>query len=318
MSSLPLDIAGKVLLSLIDLCDELRPWAEDSRVRTVYTWYMVQHRRLDMARCQSGQWPLIRAILGIFSLPRFHWHGRTARSAGQFLRHSEWSTTMAPAGAVRGQWDGRKHGGLVFLHLASAPGRAAAADWNRTLHVAALSGFTAAVAHLLPLMMNENADFAEQSSVALCLAAKKGHASIVELLVGLPRELGVDPATNNNAPLRSAAWEGHVPVVRILLDLPLDRLVDPAANGNDPLRFAAEKGHEDIVALLLAAPAGRQVDPGANDSEALRVAAKMGHVGVVQRLLDLACRQTVLEDILANGEPTQAVRDLFNAHLARR
>ena len=43
LSALPLDIAGKVLLSLIDVSAAASLWAEDGTVRQVYSWFVGQH-----------------------------------------------------------------------------------------------------------------------------------------------------------------------------------------------------------------------------------------------------------------------------------
>ena len=43
LSSLLLDIAGKVLLSLIDVSAAASLWAEDGTVRQVHSWFVGQH-----------------------------------------------------------------------------------------------------------------------------------------------------------------------------------------------------------------------------------------------------------------------------------
>ena len=43
LSALPLDIAGKVLLSLIDVSAAASLWAEAGTVRQVYSWFVGQH-----------------------------------------------------------------------------------------------------------------------------------------------------------------------------------------------------------------------------------------------------------------------------------
>ena len=83
----------------------------------------------DIRRRQSGQWPLIRSLLALFSLPHRHWYGRAhVRSLLQFLKADvELTPAMLPLAPVRAHWDGVKQGAAVFLHLCSAEGRDLAA-----------------------------------------------------------------------------------------------------------------------------------------------------------------------------------------------
>ncbi len=175
----------------------------------------------DIRRRQSGQWPLIRPLLALFSLPHCHWYGRAhVRSLLQFLKADvELTPAMLPLAPVRAHWDGVKHGAAVFLHLCSAEGRDLAAGNNAAVRAAARFGFAHAAAFLL----------------------------------ALPPERRVDPSANNNEALRRAAEYGHADVVRLLLSLPVERDVDPAADDNnalDPLKRLPERDRAEIERRL--------------------------------------------------------------------
>ena len=389
LSSLPLDLAGKVLLTLIDVSDdEPRLWAAGSRLCTVYSWFMTKYNAVGVRRRSSGHWPLIRALLALFSLPHFrgHYHGRgDVRSLLPFAQQPAvpWCAAAPPCGAVRTVWDSRKHGGVVFGHLCEAPSRDVAAHDNMAVAAAARCGFTTALVFLLGLPEERNVDPGADGNKALRCAATHGHADIVELLValppernvdpgadesralrnaaqrgrvdvvkvllGLPPERGVDPAAKNDAALRRAAqnghagvvelllernvnpgaddnqalrwaaWNGQAAVVKLLLALPLEHGVDPAVNANEPLRYAAGYGHTAVVKLLLDLPAQRNVSVAADDYFSFRAAAENGFIAILKLLLALpserAVPRNVIEDVLADGNPSTEAADLLKAHL---
>lgn len=153
----------------------------------------------------------------------------------------------------------------------------------RPFYWACQNGEIYIVQRLLKAGADLNARRVDDNVSALWIAALKGHADIVQYLLDQGAVIDVQDETYGT-PLYIAAENGWIPVVRQLLGHKANINLTGGLH-RSPLNAAAYFGHVEVVQLLL--EKGAEVDPeeGSRYGSALGAAARKGHDGIVRLLL---------------------------------
>lgn len=141
---------------------------------------------------------------------------------------SSWSDIMLPS---------MRHGFIELLQATATPelARQLNSSGMTPLMVAAMSGFTEATRHLIPL--SDLSQLSSRGEDALHIAAREGSADSLELLLAAAEPQG--RYWLNSTPLLAAARAGATPCVKILLSC----------------SDVHARGHDGLTALMLAAQA---------------------------------------------------------------
>ncbi|ETW83636.1 hypothetical protein HETIRDRAFT_471885 [Heterobasidion irregulare TC 32-1] len=151
------------------------------------------------------------------------------------------------------------------------------------LQVAARSGQSRAVQHLLEKGAVINAPFGGQHGSALRAASSEGFGDIVRLLLEKGAEVNAESERYGTA-LQAAALEGHGEIVKLLLENGAEVNMPQEPCGS-ALQAAASRGHESIVQLLLVK--GAEVNKQSQEyGDALQAASTGGHEHIVRLLLE--------------------------------
>ena len=153
------------------------------------------------------------------------------------------------------------------------------------LHLAALTGYSALVDHLLK---NGRSDELQQMDswglTPFTWACDHGDIRLVDRLMKAGGEINKASDSWGPTGLWAAACRGHLDVVHYLLEHDAEVNVQNAGDGS-PLYIAAEKCNSDIVLELLQHGADVNIKSGWH-VRALNVAAYSGFADIVQLLLD--------------------------------
>jgi ankyrin repeat protein len=158
-----------------------------------------------------------------------------------------------------------------------------------SLQLAALSGITEAVRHLLDDEKSEADSPTSDGSKALEIAAMKAHLDVVQLLLDRRADIGLDWKDTHEA-FRMAVYGNHKKVAQLLIERGVGKAIYEMDREDSPLYIAAFYDREQIVEQLLRFITqidDQEVDPkrASTIGAALERASLWGHEKVVKLLL---------------------------------
>ena len=182
-------------------------------------------------------------------------------------------------------WTEKSQTRAEWWHQYSKSTRYAGIKGITPLHIAALSGYSALLDHLLKHGRAEDLHAEDTSgSTPLQWTCDHGDVRAVDRLVKAGANVNKTSESGGSSPLSTAARMGHTEVVQYLLDHGADKDWRGKDDEGTALYLAASNGNTDIVHELLERGADPDLKAGLH-LRAINVAALFGHMEVVEILL---------------------------------